>query len=100
MESTASTNNTTATPEPVSTVPKQNVLENNPTTRSLNEGVDLDWLQQQAKQEFPEETDEDEALRSFIRAKRVGNLFFLDEDNDRCKYGPSKSSTFRVLFKY
>lgn len=79
-------------PQASNTLMKEHPAKMLQTTRSLNEGADLDWYLAGAEREFPDEEDIDEALRKFIRANQTEGLFFLDEDNDRCKYGPSRLS--------
>ncbi|PVH82028.1 hypothetical protein DL98DRAFT_587038 [Cadophora sp. DSE1049] len=88
MESSTNTIDFAAMLEAINTVPKQHSAKVLPTTRSLNEGAVSHWHLTRAKQDFPEEADIDEALRKFIRANKIEDFFFLDHDNDRCKYGP------------
>ncbi|KAL2065549.1 hypothetical protein VTL71DRAFT_3219 [Oculimacula yallundae] len=91
MEREANTNSSAAMQTHVDTSipsPGDEVLS---AIRLLNKDEDnnLDFHFRETIETYPDEVNEETAMRKYIRDNCHEGVFFLDDDQERCKYGPA-----------
>lgn len=61
----------------------------------LQQNLDASVLkiyQEIANEKYPREVDPEASLGNYVRKNRIEGIFFLNEDQQRCIYGPGKDS--------